>query len=101
MNGSTSRRKVVAFVLSGIFPGLGQFYNRQLVKGAAFLVVSGVLCWLAGRAVAPDLLMQNLLRAQDPQEVQLALGVTLILPLGLLLIVWLWSLIDAWRSADR
>lgn len=101
VNGSTSRRKVVAFVLSGIFPGLGQLYNRQLVKGAAFLVVSAVLFWFAGRAVAPDLLVQSLLRAQDPREVQLALGATLILPLSLLLILWLWSLVDAWRSADR
>ena len=101
VNGSTSRRKVVAFVLSGIFPGLGQFYNREPVKGAAFVVIGGVLGWLAGRAVAPDLLVQNLLRAQNPQEVQLALGVTLILFLSLLLIVWFWSLIDAWRSADR
>ena len=30
---STTRRKMVALVLSGIFPGLGQFYNRQPLKG--------------------------------------------------------------------
>src|SRR5262245_54564564 len=32
-------RKLVALILSGIFPGLGQIYNRQPIKGAAFLAV--------------------------------------------------------------
>jgi hypothetical protein len=100
VNGSTRRRKVVALVLSGIFPGLGQVYNRQPVKGVAFVVVGGVLSWFAARAFPGDLLVQNLL-AQNPPPVQNLLGVALILPLSLLLIVWFWSLIDAWRSADR
>jgi len=30
------RRKITALILSGIFPGLGQFYNRQPIKGVAF-----------------------------------------------------------------
>src|SRR2546427_9006745 len=37
----------VAGILSGVLPGLGQFYNRQLGKGAGFLigflVLAGVL----------------------------------------------------------
>ncbi len=89
MNGSNRRRQIVALVLSGIFPGLGQLYNRQPVKGAAFVVAGVALSWLAGRAVPGDLL------APAP------LGVALILPLCLLLAVWFWSLIDAWRVADR
>jgi hypothetical protein len=95
VNGSGSRNKIVALFLSGIFPGLGQMYNRQPVKGAAFVVGSGVLTWLAGRGVSPDLLQEALLRGQNP------LGVSVLLPVGLLLIVWIWSLIDAWRVADR
>ncbi len=86
---------MVALVLSGIFPGLGQFYNRQPVKGVAFAVVSGVLTWLAGRAVSPDLLREAVLEAKNP------LGVSLVLPMSLLLLVWIWSLIDAWRVAGR
>ena len=98
MNGSTPRRKIVAFVLSGIFPGLGQFYNRQPVKGVAFVVAGVVLSWLTQRALPVDLLMQSL---RSGQPVQNPLPVALILPVCLLLIVWLWCLIDAWRVAER
>src|SRR5215831_11188985 len=31
------RRKVIALILSGVFLGLGQLYNRQLLKGTMFL----------------------------------------------------------------
>jgi hypothetical protein len=85
----TSRRKIVAFILSGIFPGLGQFYNRQPVKGAAFVVAGVVLSWLSGRAVPADLL------APHP------FGTDLLVLLCLLLAVWFWSLVDAWQVADR
>jgi hypothetical protein len=89
VNTPTPRRKIVALILSGIFPGLGQFYNRQPVKGAAFVVAGVVLSWLSGRAVPVDLL------APHPP------GTDLIVLLCLLLAVWLWSLVDAWRVADR
>ena len=85
------RRKIVALILSGIFPGLGQFYNRQALKGTAFVVAGGALTWLMGLALPGDLLTQN-----PP-----VLSATLLLSLGLLLIVWIWSLIDAWQVADR
>ena len=89
MNGSPQRRKVVALILSGIFPGLGQFYNRQPFKGMAFVVAGGVLTWLSGRAIPGDLLTQN-----PP-------GLGLLFWPCVLLIVWCWSLIDAWRAAYR
>jgi zinc transporter ZupT len=95
VSGSGSRSKIVALFLSGIFPGLGQLYNRQLVKGAAFVVGSGALTWLAGRGVSPEVLQEDLLRGENP------LGTSVIVPVGLLLIVWIWSLIDAWRVAGR
>jgi TM2 domain-containing membrane protein YozV len=34
---------IVAFFLSGVFPGLGQFYNRQPLKGGALLVAGARL----------------------------------------------------------
>ena len=81
------RRKLVALILSGVFPGLGQFYNRQPGKGAAFLAAGLVLSWVFGRAVptAPLELLQPEAR--------------LVVPLCVLLLVWLWSIIDAWRVA--
>ena len=84
-----ARRRVVALVLSGIFPGLGQFYNRQPAKGAIGLAAGAVLSWLAGRALPADPL------ALDQT------GFVLFGPLSALLIVWTWSIIDAWRAAGR
>jgi hypothetical protein len=89
VNDPARRRKIVALILSGIFPGLGQFYNRQPVKGGAFVVAGVVLSWLSGRALPPDLLAPN------------PLAVELVVVLCVLLAVWLWSVVDAWRLAGR
>jgi len=83
------RRRVIALILSGIFPGLGQFYNRQPVKGMIGLAVGLALSWLAGRATPADPLALN-----RPEA-------ALLVPLCALLVVWLWSIIDAWRAAGR
>ena len=81
------RRQVVGFILSGIFPGLGQLYNREYLKAVLFVVPSAVLTWLVGRATPTDLLAL----AQP--------SATLVLLLVALLAVWLWAIIDAWRVA--
>jgi hypothetical protein len=81
------RRQVVGFILSGIFPGLGQLYNREYLKGVLFLSAGAVLIWLLGRATPTDLLAL----AQP--------STTLILLLATLLAIWLWAIIDAWRVA--
>ena len=85
---STRRQKVIALILSGAFPGLGQLYNRELSKGVAFLVAGIVLSVFLGQAVptAPLTLIQPEAR--------------LLVPLTVLLLVWVWSIIDAWRGAD-
>ena len=82
---SASRRQVIALILAGIFPGLGQFYNRQPLKGAVFLAAGAIASWLLGRAMPADLLAP------------VHLGPTLLMPLLGLLVVWIWSAIDAWR----
>jgi hypothetical protein len=81
------RRQIVGFILSGIFPGLGQLYNREPLKGVLFLTAGAVLIWLLGRATPTDLLAL----AQP--------STTLILLLAALLAIWLWAIIDAWRVA--
>ena len=90
---SVRRKKVVALVLSGIFPGLGQFYNRQHVSGALFLVAGIILSWLLGRATPAD----PLALARPGFRP----GADLVVPLLGLLAVWVWSLADAWRAAGR
>jgi len=81
------RRQIVGFILSGTFPGLGQLYNREYLKGVLFLTAGAVLIWLLGRATPTDLLAL----AQP--------STTLILLLATLLAIWLWAIIDAWRVA--
>ncbi|OLE38635.1 MAG: hypothetical protein AUG00_04730 [Candidatus Rokubacteria bacterium 13_1_20CM_2_70_7] len=83
------RRKIVALVLSGVFPGLGQFYNRQPIKGVVFLGAGIVLSWVLGRAVPTD-----------PQALAQT-GAALIVLLCVLLALWLWSIVDAWQIAGR
>jgi hypothetical protein len=85
------RRAIVAFFLSGVFPGLGQFYNRQVLKGGAFLAAGIALSWLIGRAVPTDLMALA----------SASVGSDAILLLCLLLAIWLWSAIDAWRVGMR
>ena len=76
-------------MLSGIFPGIGQFYNRQPVKGAVGLALGVALTWAAARAAPVDPLALG-----QP-------GGDVLVPLLALLAVWAWSLIDAWRVAGR
>ena len=87
---STNRRKTIALILSGVFPGLGQFYNRRPIKGAVFLGLSVLLSWLVMRAV-PD----------DPVKLaEQGIGLPASLAVLILLAIWLWSVVDAWRGAD-
>ncbi len=83
------RRQWIALILSGIFPGLGQFYLRAWGKGAAFLVAGVAASWALGELVS----VQDLLTGLLPNP-----GSTLAALLALLAI-FLWSMIDAWRSA--
>jgi hypothetical protein len=82
------RRQVIALMLSGIFPGIGQLYNRQPVKAAIGVVLGLVLTWAAARAAPAD-------------PVALAPGADVLGPLLALLAVWVWSLVDAWRAAGQ
>ncbi len=88
-----ARKPGVALVLSAIFPGLGQFYNRQFGKGVAFFVAGLVFSWETS-ALLPS--MDVLLKQELPRQTGL-LTVTLFL----LLICYAWSMVDAYRLAKR
>ena len=83
------RRQVVGLILSGIFPGLGQLYNREYLKGLLFAAAGAVLSWLASRLIPADLLAL----AQPSGALMLLLAV--------LLALWVWAVIDAWRVGGR
>ncbi len=89
--GMGSRRQWIALILSGIFPGLGQFYLRAWTKGAAFFLAGIAVTWALGEAVS----IEDILTANLPHPFT-ALAMVLAL-----LAVFLWSMTDAWRSGGK
>lgn len=83
------RRQWIALILSGVFPGLGQFYIRAWGKGVAFLLAGLAATWALGRIVAVEDLLAG--RLSQPRG-------TLLAALALLGL-YVWNFIDAWRSA--
>ena len=86
---ATRRRQVLSLILSGIFPGLGQLYNREYPKAVFFIVVGAILTWLVGRVTPTDLVAIT-----QPSPALLPLA-------ALLLAFWLWAIVDAWKVAGR
>ena len=88
-----SKNPWIAGILSGVLPGLGQFYNRQWLKGVGFLlgtlVVDGVLGVTAG--------MIKFFQSGAPPENtgQFLFGSLIVLALVI------WSITDAARTAQR
>lgn len=83
------KRPSIAALLSAILPGLGQFYNRDWMKGIGFLIVGFLLSGLAAQQISVDVLM-----AGDPSRAWRPLFLLLVL-LGFMI----WSIVDAYRSA--
>ena len=88
-----SKNPWVAGILSGVLPGLGQFYNRQWLKGVGFLlgtlIMDGVLGVTAG-------MVKFFQSGAPPENTGLFLFGALIV---LALVVW--SISDAVRTAQR
>jgi hypothetical protein len=82
------RRQWIALILSGVFPGLGQFFLRAWGKGIVFLLAGAVLMCALGQLVSMEDLLAG--RLSSPLA-------TLALVL-VLVAVFLWSVVDAWRS---
>lgn len=87
------RNPLVAFVLSSIWPGLGQFYNRELVKGG--LVAAGaVLAMVLGGAALFRLVFAISGTRLAPSGIESVFGV-------IYACLWVYSVIDATVRAQR
>jgi TM2 domain-containing membrane protein YozV len=96
MGAGSARNPWVAGLLSGLLPGLGQFYNRQWGKGAGFLLgVFGPTVVLSS-LIDPKALEQAAEAGQAPDS----LGLIFLL-LVVILAVAVWSLVDAVRTAKQ
>ncbi len=87
MQSGSHRRQWIALILSGIFPGLGQFYLRAWWKGLAFFLASLAITWALGEVMSVEDLV-----AGNPAHPFATLALLLAL-----LAAFLWSVIDAWR----
>ncbi|MEK6618646.1 MAG: DUF5683 domain-containing protein [Nitrospirota bacterium] len=86
----------MAGFLSAVLPGLGQLYNRQWVKGVGFLV--GLLVLGGALVSSADLekLQQSAAMGAQPENI----GHLFLLSL-LILVLAVWSIVDAARTAKR
>jgi hypothetical protein len=84
-------RSIAAAFLSGIFPGLGQLYNRDLLRGVLFFGGGVALGFMPiGPLTVPI----------DPANPVPGLQRVLLESLPFLILA-LWSVVDAYRRADR
>lgn len=96
MESGHSQSAGVAGLLSAVLPGLGQLYNRQWVKGVGFLV--GLLVLGGALVSSADLekLQQSAAMGVQPENI----GHLFLLSL-LILVLAVWSIVDAARTAKR
>ncbi len=85
------RSPLLAVILSGIFPGLGQLYNREIRKALLFLIGAAVTGFGPLSPLDVDI---------DPGAPAAGLQKVLLASLPFLLVA-LWSVIDAFRVAKR
>jgi TM2 domain-containing membrane protein YozV len=89
------RNVMIAFVLSSLFPGLGQFYNHEAVKGILLVLGSLVCAWVGGDALLRLFFTVGSLRNVGAVN---SFGAWF----GLLwFVLWIYSVIDAVVTAQK
>lgn len=86
-----ARSRVIALTLSGLFPGLGQLYNGDGLRGLAFAAAGALTAFGPWNPLEIEI---------DPDDPAAGLRNVLLASLPFLAIA-LWSAIDAWRRARR
>src|SRR2546428_11242096 len=86
----------VAGILSGVLPGMGQFYNRQLGKGVGFLIGFLVLAGVLVFCVDLQGLEKAMGSGARPENLWLILAVGV-----LMLIPVIWSITEARPTPQR
>jgi hypothetical protein len=82
---------MIAVILSGLFPGLGQLYNRETLKAVLFAIGGAVTAFGPFSPADIDI---------DPNDLMGGLQTVLVASLPFLAVA-LWSVVDAYRVAKR
>ena len=93
MGSGRPKNPTLAGILSGLMPGLGQFYCRQWAKGAGFLVAVSVAD--IGAGVSPNLIDFLLTRTLPADTTKFLIGSMVMLAIAA------WSILDAVRTAKK
>jgi len=96
MGSGRPKNPTIAGVLSGVMPGLGQFYCRQWGKGAGFLIGAVVVDAAFGLSAEVFRLLSSFGIGVQPENLSKFLVGSL-----LLLAIAIWSIVDAARSAKK
>src|SRR5574341_1123024 len=96
MTEETKRRKnpKLALILSALFPGLGQIYNNQVLKGIALIALNTVVNFLLIKPL--EGLISSIGSKPDNSTLFIVTAYTVI---GLIL--WVYAIIDAKKTAER
>lgn len=94
MEQKSEKSPLLAGILSGLLPGLGQFYNRQWGKGIGSLVVFFLLASALASSYDPQELQRAAIKGKQPGNIEILMSLALFL-LGLVV----WSIVDAFRTA--
>ncbi|HLG23032.1 MAG TPA: hypothetical protein VI382_09465 [Candidatus Manganitrophaceae bacterium] len=87
-----SKSNRVAFILSGLMPGLGQFYNQDWLKGIGFFIGAIVMTEISLSGISWEMIFRG--------DTPVSFG-SLLFRLAALAAFWIWSIVDADRSAQR
>src|SRR2546428_4502594 len=86
----------VAGILSGVLPGLGQFYNRQWGKGVGFLLGVVIPIGVLLSSVNLEALQRAAESGTPPDNIGLLFSLAI-----LSLAIAIWSITDPTRTAHR
>jgi arabinogalactan oligomer/maltooligosaccharide transport system permease protein len=92
------KNPTTALVLSGILPGLGQFYNGQIIKGILFLALVAVICVLA---YSPVIYLINSWSSILDMSLDMSQVYKLLIYLLVANVILAVAMLDAKYSADR
>jgi len=99
MADNTKRKNpILALVLSGLLPGLGQVYNNQITKGLVFFALNIVLSFLSYEPFAYFLRSWGSFQDTPPDMSQL---LKLLIYSAAATVILIAAMIDAKKSADR
>ena len=92
------KNPILALVLSGILPGLGQIYNNQILKGLIFFAVNVVISLMA---YGPFMRFMKTLGSPEDMSGDMSFLYKLLIYSSAGTLVLLVAMIDAKKSADK